>query len=279
MLSLLQKCANAPLDRHAVLENLRAIRFTRDVLPGMYKTEWQANNLRSLLLRQDGFSRTGQNHAFSSSMYSYFETLTENVRMWPSEDSVQRGTPPLDSLFHIDSYISAQKSYSIGVINLAQKRHCDVTCFVLPPFCEIPLHDHPSLTVFMKVVYGSVRLVSFDAINPEGVNRSQPRAPTNAHMIANEDVEAKDPVLVIESSGRGGSYHYIRAGQNGGIFIDVIHPPYGAPPSFAECTYYSALSKINSKHPQKGDFYTMVPSKRSVFVPMHLLPFMQPIKV
>ena len=42
----------------------------------------------------------------------------------------------------------------------------DIVVFVFPANAAIPLHDHPAMTVFSKVLYGALAMVSFDWAAP-----------------------------------------------------------------------------------------------------------------
>ena len=45
----------------------------------------------------------------------------------------------------------------------------DIVVFVFPANAAIPLHDHPAMTVFSKVLYGALAMVSFDWAAPPSV--------------------------------------------------------------------------------------------------------------
>jgi hypothetical protein len=67
----------------------------------------------------------------------------------------------LEELGIKQSYIDTlTESQCMHVINT---RQFDITAFLIPPGCQLPLHDHPHMAVLSKVVYGDLKLRSYSA--------------------------------------------------------------------------------------------------------------------
>ena len=118
----------------------------------------------------------------------------------------------------------------VGCANFFHSASVDVSVFIIPPNCRLPLHDHPSLTVAQKFLFGQSRVIAFDWINNGG----------KASVVFSGEKCADGGVDLILPA-KGGVLHEIwNERQVPVVFIDVIMPPYHQPPFFSECTYYSA---------------------------------------
>ena len=115
----------------------------------------------------------------------------------------------------------------IHTLTLADTAAYSVVVFLLPPHARLPLHDHPSMTVRLRVLHGGVRIRSFDWAP----------APPSAVLVDDSVVTPEDAVIGFSAQG-GGVVHSVEATSDGGVFIDFITPPYGVAPSFIECTYF-----------------------------------------
>eukprot|EP00796_Vickermania_ingenoplastis_P010848 gene10848-7514_t len=142
-------------------------------------------------------------------------------------------------VFSIKSAL-AQNLFCSGPITAAvlfENTEISLSLFVLPPNSVLPFHDHPSMEVHQRILFGAPRITEMELCPLPGFSDLRGRVifdgivlPTSQlieqpskfvpkrnliHEIVN--VEAQDPV----------------------IFIDLISPPYYQPPKYLSCTYYT----------------------------------------
>lgn len=113
--------------------------------------------------------------------------------------------------------------------------------FCLPTSAEIPLHNHPGMTVLSKVLYGSVHVRAYDWVNPfdEKLNADPSR-----RRLAKREVDhvltAPCETSVLYPT-TGGNIHAFTALTPCALF-DVLAPPYSRA-SGRKCTYYHNIPK------------------------------------
>ncbi|KAL7525638.1 hypothetical protein ACHAWF_001444 [Thalassiosira exigua] len=80
----------------------------------------------------------------------------------------------------------ASKKYSVGI-------------FVFPPGAEIPLHDHPSMIVISRVLYGELQVKSFDVLPQGGEHLSSSKRSCSDSDSSDEPPPAR-PASTFRSS-------------------------------------------------------------------------------
>ncbi|KXZ44316.1 hypothetical protein GPECTOR_69g409 [Gonium pectorale] len=104
--------------------------------------------------------------------------------------------------------------------------------FCFPAGATIPLHNHPGMTVFSRLLFGRLRVSAYDWL-------VQPPAPivagaAAARMVCNAVVDhASDPLVLFPAS--GGNLHEFVA-ETPCAVLDLLTPPYEPPER--NCTYY-----------------------------------------
>ncbi|KAF0916356.1 hypothetical protein E2562_005952 [Oryza meyeriana var. granulata] len=110
--------------------------------------------------------------------------------------------------------------------------------FCLPQSAVIPLHDHPGMTVFSKILYGSMHIKSYDWVKtPNGKNHIS-RETDGARFATVKtntiyDDSSKTMVLYPET---GGNLHCFTAATACAV-LDVMGPPYCSDEG-RDCSYY-----------------------------------------
>ncbi|XP_058736305.1 plant cysteine oxidase 2-like [Vicia villosa] len=115
--------------------------------------------------------------------------------------------------------------------------------FCLPPSAVIPLHNHPEMTVFSKLLFGTMHIKSYDwAVNlPADVSQK-----TSEKRLAKVKVDADftapcDPSILYPND--GGNMHCFTAVTACAV-LDVLGPPYSDPDG-RHCSYYQSFPFFN----------------------------------
>nr|CAB3498738.1 unnamed protein product [Digitaria exilis] len=128
-----------------------------------------------------------------------------------------------------------------------------ITVFFLPQGAAMPLHDHPGMTVFSKLLVGSAHVVSYDWVCPRvcavaGSSKSEMLA---EKVLDREFTSASGAWVLFPET--GGNLHRFVAVKDGPCaFLDVITPR------------YSPTSETQQQFAFYKDFpYELHPSKHS----------------
>lgn len=106
--------------------------------------------------------------------------------------------------------------------------------FLVPRGGVLPLHDHPGMTVLLRIVAGRFSVRSYDWADPPGSGLARP--------VGEFVLAAGDPVQVLFPN--RGNLHRIEALEDG-AFLDLFSPYYceeeGRP-----CTYYREEGSVEA---------------------------------
>lgn len=119
--------------------------------------------------------------------------------------------------------------------------------FCFPEHGVIPLHDHPGMTVVSKLVYGRVRVRSFDWVEADGngsdemtshydgnIKKSLPRL---ARLVADRETQAPTaPLALFPHNANVHTFHAITPCA----LLDVLSPPY-AVGGGRDCHYFKEV--------------------------------------
>ncbi|KAA8548005.1 hypothetical protein F0562_004434 [Nyssa sinensis] len=171
----------------------------------------------------------------------------------PPPSDIERIRSVLDSMTEADvglrrnmSYFRKSSTDRVPKITYIQLYECatfSIAIFCLPASGIIPLHNHPGMTVFSKLLFGRMHIKSYDwAVD----------APLNTTASANdlniEPAEVRLAKVKVDSDFRapcdtsilypadGGNMHCFTALTPCAV-LDVLGPPYSDPQG-RHCTYY-----------------------------------------
>ncbi|XP_021297601.1 plant cysteine oxidase 2 isoform X2 [Herrania umbratica] len=138
---------------------------------------------------------------------------------------VTRRAPPITYL-----HIHECEKFSMGI-------------FCLPPSGVLPLHNHPGMTVFSKLLFGTMHIKSYDWVVDVPSNASAVVPPSQmqhpevrlAKVKVDSDFTAPCNASILYPAD-GGNMHCFTAVTACAV-LDVLGPPYSDPEG-RHCTYY-----------------------------------------
>jgi len=107
--------------------------------------------------------------------------------------------------------------------------------FCLPAGVSLPLHDHPKMTVFSRVMYGEVEVTGFDWLPQSGPSKEYGQ-PKPAKLAVERALTGRDGQVVLRPDS-GGNIHQFRTDTACAI-MDLLAPPYDMDDPERSCTYY-----------------------------------------
>ncbi|XP_010915155.1 plant cysteine oxidase 2 isoform X2 [Elaeis guineensis] len=172
----------------------------------------------------------------------------------PSPEDVDRLRFVLDNMNALDVGLAESMPYfrniesggtppRITYLHLCECDNFSIGIFCFPPSGVIPLHNHPGMTVFSKLLFGSLHIKSYDWVDiPQDSNYAiipahfQPPGVRLAKVKTDAIFTAPCETSVLYPAD-GGNMHRFSARTSCAV-LDVLGPPYsdseGRP-----CTYYN----------------------------------------
>ncbi|XP_043725829.1 plant cysteine oxidase 1-like [Telopea speciosissima] len=145
--------------------------------------------------------------------------LSKDLLFFKPDQSVIKGTPRV-------KYTTIYKCTNFSLC-----------IFFLPRTTVIPLHNHPGMTVFSKLLLGSMHIKAYDWVDPvKFESYSMPSSNTRlARLKANTVFTAPCNTSVLYPTS-GGNIHAFMAVTPCAV-LDVLGPPYSKEDG-RDCTYY-----------------------------------------
>ncbi|XP_010934139.1 plant cysteine oxidase 2 [Elaeis guineensis] len=127
----------------------------------------------------------------------------------------------------------------ITYLSLYESPKFSICIFCMPKSAVIPLHNHPGMTVFSKILFGSMHIKSYDWVsNPQNSNEMVRNTDGARLAKVNTDDVFKVPCNTsILYPAAGGNMHRFTAVTPCAV-LDVLGPPYSTYEG-RDCTYYN----------------------------------------
>ncbi|TPX35068.1 hypothetical protein SmJEL517_g02484 [Synchytrium microbalum] len=114
--------------------------------------------------------------------------------------------------------------------------------FALEKGESMPVHDHPSMCVFSRVVEGVLHVKTYEWVDGESRDHHSPKRRL-AKIGINEDIPSDcDKSLLVIKPGVGSNLHSFTAASDRVVVLDLLGPPYTEPDGDRPCTHYREAS-------------------------------------
>ncbi|KAG8384726.1 hypothetical protein BUALT_Bualt04G0148200 [Buddleja alternifolia] len=171
----------------------------------------------------------------------------------PPPDKVHKLAAVLDGMTQVDvglrpnmPFFSSERAPIITYLHLHECDKFSIGIFCLPPTSVIPLHNHPGMTVFSKLLFGTMHIKSYDWSNNVDKNtdvtianadapKSHPDGLRLAKLKVNSEFTAPCRTSILYPA-EGGNMHCFTA-KTACAVLDVLGPPY-CDPDGRHCQYY-----------------------------------------
>jgi hypothetical protein len=131
-------------------------------------------------------------------------------------------------------------------------RRRQIAVFSLPLGAVMPLHDHPGMTVFAKLLISSAHLQAYDWVRPRvfsGGFSSRSHRRMLAQKVRDHDVTAAASGTWVLFPNHGGNIHRTTAAEDAHCaFLDVLTAPYAAMEDQRRCAYYQDFEVPDVHH-------------------------------
>ncbi|OVA16440.1 Cysteamine dioxygenase [Macleaya cordata] len=140
-----------------------------------------------------------------------------------------------DLLFFKSSGV-AKGTPSITYTTIYKCEKFSMCLFFLPPSAVIPLHNHPGMTVFNKLLLGTMHIKSYDWADPDKLDDSVPSSQLRLARLKADNVFTAPCNTSVLYPTTGGNIHAFTAITPCAV-LDVFGPPYSKEDG-RDCSYY-----------------------------------------
>lgn len=174
-------------------------------------------------------------HAFQAlcSLLETFGPADVGLKEEQSDDDRGHGIFGLSQLNRV-----ARWAQPITYLNIYECDSFTMCIFCFPTSAVIPLHDHPGMTVFSKVLYGSLHVKAYDWVEPAQIQeRKGPSSfPVRLAKLTVDKVLAAPCGTTVLYPKTGGNLHSFTAVTPCAV-LDILSPPYREEAG-RKCSYY-----------------------------------------
>ncbi|KAI3822657.1 hypothetical protein L1987_10252 [Smallanthus sonchifolius] len=123
---------------------------------------------------------------------------------------------------------------------ICQRQNFSLYVLFLPENAVIPLHNHPGMTVFSKLLVGKVHIKAYDLVDPDGIHNSLSSSQMKFACLKADTIFTAPCDTSVLYPTSGGNIHAFTAITPCAI-LDVVGPPYSKEDG-RDCSYYKDVS-------------------------------------
>lgn len=123
--------------------------------------------------------------------------------------------------------------------------------FFLPAKAVIPLHNHPEMTVFSKLLLGTMHIKSYDWVDPSDAGESTSASQVRLAKLEADSVFTAPCNTAVLYPTTGGNIHQFTAITPCAV-LDVLGPPYSKEDG-RDCSYYKEFPYTAFSNGERGE--------------------------
>eukprot|EP00288_Rhodomonas_lens_P017516 CAMPEP_0177695680 /NCGR_PEP_ID=MMETSP0484_2-20121128/3584_1 /TAXON_ID=354590 /ORGANISM="Rhodomonas lens, Strain RHODO" /LENGTH=275 /DNA_ID=CAMNT_0019206617 /DNA_START=206 /DNA_END=1033 /DNA_ORIENTATION=- len=200
---------------------------------GMHQTAGQLNKLQELMML----------------CHFIFAPLKDEPRRITPEE-IEGVSMLVDDLTPTELGVPEPQSKAFKTIEYTEVfagEHLTICIFKLPAGAQLPMHDHPQMTVWSKVLWGEMAVHAYDLAPVRGMMGGvrRGRAPSQVSVRRDGEVWGAASGVQVTEPDKGNIHQFTAVTPC--CFLDVLAPPYnfqdGRP-----CTYYQVDPQADGSH-------------------------------
>ncbi|XP_027368889.1 plant cysteine oxidase 3 isoform X3 [Abrus precatorius] len=185
------------------------------------------------------FSPSGTPAPSSQALQKLSSILDVGLKEETADDDQGHGFFGANQLNRVDRW--AQPITYVDIHECDSFTHCQLVqmcIFCFPTSSVIPLHDHPGMTVFSKLLYGSLHVKAYDWVEPPCIMESKGPGYAQVRLakLAVDKVMNSPCETSVLYPKHGGNLHCFTAVTRCAV-LDILTPPYREDEG-RKCTYY-----------------------------------------
>lgn len=213
----------------------------------MLTCSWLPWNKSSGGLRTESSATSVETH---SGLQQLFTVASSAARSRSVSDDMQQAVAsalariPVDQLGLKDEHATWAKGFAthhtnrtIDYLHVHEDEAMSIGIFKIPAGGTLPLHNHPTMTVWSRVLYGSIQIRAFDLCGE--IYKSEDQDCT-ARLKVDQCFSSFDPPALLTPTSC--NVHSLTAKEDAAV-LDILIPPYRIGGG-RDCTYYTEMDPI-----------------------------------
>lgn len=213
----------------------------------MLTCSWLPWSKSSSGLRNESSATSTQTNSELQQLFTVASSAARSRRI--SDDMLQAVASalaqiPVDRLGLKDEHATWARGFAthhtnrtIDYLHVHEDEAMSIGIFKIPAGSTLPLHNHPTMTVWSRVLYGSIQIRAFDLCGEISNSGDQDRT---ARLKVDQCFSSSDPPALLTPTSR--NVHSLTAKEDAAV-LDILIPPYRIGGG-RDCTYYTEMEPV-----------------------------------